>query len=78
MYLWYPLTQAQSIRCVRQNHETYLLIEIIYIAKLEIKGPGTVLFIFLERLLYEVCLVWRKDRMDRIKCALERNYIDGG
>jgi hypothetical protein len=46
------------------------LIEIIYIAKLEIKGPGTILFIFLEKLLYEVCLVWRRDRMDRIKMRI--------
>jgi hypothetical protein len=52
------------------------LIEIIYIAKLEIKGPGTILFIFLEKLLYEVCLVWRRDRMDRIKMRIERNYIE--
>ena len=39
--------------------------DIIYIAEIEIKGSGKLLFVFLEKLLYEVCLIRIKNNSAR-------------
>jgi hypothetical protein len=45
--------------------------DIIYIAERETKGSGQLLFVFLEKPLYEVCLIRIKEQVDEKRSSLD-------
>ena len=62
LYLWYPLFQAQWDRCDQHNHQSWnYLVKGHHIAEREVKGSDWLLFVFLEKPLYEVCLIRIKE-----------------
>ena len=75
LYLWYPLPKAQWDKCDQRNHKTQSYSSIQRNVKL--KGLGQLLFVLLEKPLYEVCLVRIKEQVGERRCIVcTHRYAD--
>ena len=75
LYLWYPLPKAQWDKCDQRNHQTQNYPSIQRNVKL--KGLGQVLFVLLEKPLYEVCLVRIKKQVgEKRSTVCTHRYAD--